>query len=113
MQVKHGWLQFGQLDGRNAHCPNITEMIVTAFSLDSRHFWSHPVGSTDKGLAFTQRGGNLSRDPKVGQFDFTAIRQENVGSFDVSMHYSLVVKVSQPLQHLSNLKSYQVFLAII
>lgn len=37
VQVEHGGLQLGQLDGRDPHGPDITEVVVTALPLHGRH----------------------------------------------------------------------------
>ena len=54
MQVKHGGLELRQFNSSDAHCPNITEVIVATFSLHSRNLWSHPVRRSDEALPFSQ-----------------------------------------------------------
>lgn len=43
VQVEHGRLQLGQLDGGDADGPDVAQLVVTAVLLHRRHFRSHPV----------------------------------------------------------------------
>lgn len=42
VQVEHGRLQLGQLDGGDAHGPDVAQLVVAAVLLHRRNFWSHP-----------------------------------------------------------------------
>ena len=43
MEVKHGGLQLGQLDGGDAHRPDVTQLVVASVLLHGRHLWCHPA----------------------------------------------------------------------
>ena len=59
MEVKHGRLQLGKLDGRDADGPDITQVVVASLPLDRGNLWSHPVRCPDERLPLAQRGGDL------------------------------------------------------
>ena len=59
MEVKHGRLQLGKLDGRDADGPDITQVVVASLPLDRGNLWSHPVRRPDERLPLAQRGGDL------------------------------------------------------
>jgi hypothetical protein len=42
VQVKHRRLQLGQLNGSDAHGPDITQLVVASLPLHCCHLWSHP-----------------------------------------------------------------------
>lgn len=48
VQVEHGRLQLGQLDGGDADGPDVAQLVVTAVLLHRRHFRSHPVEKNKK-----------------------------------------------------------------
>ena len=59
MQVKHGGLQLGQLNGSDANGPDVAEVVITALSFHSGNFGGHPVGSANEALPFAQGGCDL------------------------------------------------------
>jgi hypothetical protein len=64
MEVEHRGLQFGQLNGRDAHSPNITQVVVAALPFHSSHLGSHPIGRTNKGFPFAQGCCDLIKTKK-------------------------------------------------
>ena len=42
VQVKHGRLQLCQLDGRDAHSPDVTQLVISSLLLHSCHLRGHP-----------------------------------------------------------------------
>lgn len=48
MQVEHGRLQLGELDGGDADGPDVAQLVVTAIFLHSCHFRSHPVKNKEE-----------------------------------------------------------------
>lgn len=42
VDIKHRWLQLGQLYGCDAHGPNVTELVVAAFDFHCCNLWCHP-----------------------------------------------------------------------
>ena len=42
VEVEHRGLQLGQLYGRDANGPDVTELVVATVLLHRRDFWSHP-----------------------------------------------------------------------
>lgn len=43
MDVKHGGLKLCQLDGCDAHRPDVAQFVITTFNLHRCHLWRHPV----------------------------------------------------------------------
>ena len=42
VDIEQRWLQLCQLDGRDAHRPDVTKFVVAAFNLHGCHLWCHP-----------------------------------------------------------------------
>ena len=59
VQVEHGGLQLGQLDGSYANSPDVAEVVVTPFSFYGGHFGGHPVGCSNEALPFAQGSCDL------------------------------------------------------
>lgn len=62
VDIKHWRLQLCQLDGCDAHRPNVTKFIVPAFNLHSCNLWGHPEDRRDTAASVfntntKQRGG--------------------------------------------------------
>ena len=64
VQVEHGRLQLGQLDGSDAHSPDIAEVVVTTLPFHGSNFWCHPVRRSDEALPFSQSGCYLGEANK-------------------------------------------------
>lgn len=47
VEVEHGGLQLGELDGGDADGPDVAQVVVAALLLHGRHLWSHPAESAD------------------------------------------------------------------
>ena len=61
MQVEHGGLQLGELDGSDANGPDVAEVVVTALPFDGGDFGGHPVGRSNEALPFAQGSCDLGR----------------------------------------------------
>lgn len=86
MQIEHGWLQLGQLYGRDAARPDITELIVATLALHRSHFRCHPIRCSDEAPSLVDRGRDLGGHSKIGQLNVARFSEEDVGSLDVPMH---------------------------
>lgn len=51
--------------------------------------------------------GGIARNSEIGQLYRSILIREDIGTFDVSVNNSLVVKVNQSLQHLRNVHRNQ------
>lgn len=59
------------------------------------HFRGHPVGSANEALALVDGGRDLGGHAKVGEFDVPGLGEQDVGSFDVTVHLAHAVQVGQ------------------
>lgn len=103
MNIRHGWIAFGQLDGRNTNRPNVTSRIVRLIELlfTGDHFRCHPVRCAHAGVSPGHRCCQMWAHAKVDQFHVTLFRQQNIMTFDVSMHAMVFVQINQRLNGLT------------
>lgn len=91
-------LALQQLDDGTPHTPDIRRR-AGAGKLDD--LGRHPVRSADNlGLLVLSSSESACRDSKIREFDLAVLGRENIGSFDIPMNDSLVMKVLQALQDL-------------
>ena len=72
-------------------------MVVHLTLCDYDYLRRHPVRSANEGLSFAQGSCNLRWNAEIGQFDFPSVGEEDVGSFDISVHFPHGVEVDQTL----------------
>lgn len=64
-----------------------------ASNFTSRTTYSHPIRGSYKTLSFIYRGGDLRADSEVCEFHVSCLGQENVCTFDISMHLIASVQI--------------------
>lgn len=98
VDVGEGGFSICQLHGSNAQRPDVSLEAVPVLLDD---LGGHPEWGPDECVALGLDVGQLSGDTKVSQFDLARLRQQDIGSLDVSMNFALFVKILDAQKKLS------------
>ena len=74
---------FSNLKSKNTIWPNINFLVVLFYKLDQ--FWSHPAEGANLADCASLLFRELSRIPKISQFDFTICINQYVITLDITM----------------------------
>ncbi len=69
-------------------------------SFSSAYLRRHPIWRPNEALPLAQRGRDLRGHAEVCELDFPFVRQQNVGTLNVSMHLAHGVQIRESLKSL-------------
>ena len=84
------WFSIDQLHCRDAQRPYVCLEIIPSLLDD---LGGHPKRGANEGIPLRLDVRKLSGDPKVCQFDFPVLREEDIRSLDISVNLPFLMQI--------------------